>query len=498
MPSTLPVAPLPVGEFELFHLAQIEIAFLGGPHDRVGERMFAGALDAGREPQNLALLKSCRGNDGDDLRLAFGQRPRLVDHQRVDLFHALQRFGVLDQHAGLRAAPDADHDRHRGGKTERAGTGDDQHADGRDQPERHPGFRPKPSPGAKSDDRNDDHGRHEPAGDLIGQPLDRRARTLRLRDHLDDLGKQGVAPDLLGAHHETTGLIERARDHLAAGLLGDGHGFAGHQGFIEGGAALKDDAVHRHLFSRPDAQSVADNQAVDLDLVVGAIIADAARGFGRQLQKGLDRARCRFARAQLEHLSQQDENRDDRGGFEVNRDRAAMPAEGCREALRRDGSDEAVDVGDARAHRDQREHVEIAREQRLPSAHEERPAGPEHNRGGEHQLDPVRQVLLDPAMAADQVTAHFEDDRRQRQHEADPEAPRHVGEFGIGRRIQARHLGLQRHAANRAAAGTDLADLRMHRAGIDRAFRRGGFRLALVEIGLRVAANLVRQPAEQK
>ena len=42
------------------------------------------------------------GNDRDDLRLALGQRAGLVDHQRVDLFHALQRFGVLDQHAGLR------------------------------------------------------------------------------------------------------------------------------------------------------------------------------------------------------------------------------------------------------------------------------------------------------------------------------------------------------------------------------------------------------------
>ncbi len=172
---------------ERLHLAQIEIALLGGPHDRIGERMFAGALHAGREPQNLGLLKSGGGNDRDNLRLALGQRSRLVDHQRVDLFHALQRFGILDQHAGLRAAPDADHDRHRCGKAERAGTGDDQHADGRNQAERHPGFRPEPGPGAKSDDRNDDHRRHEPAGDLIGQPLDRRTRTLRLRDHLDDL-----------------------------------------------------------------------------------------------------------------------------------------------------------------------------------------------------------------------------------------------------------------------------------------------------------------------
>jgi len=41
--------------------------------------------------------------------------------------------------------------------------------------------------GAEGDDRDDDHQWHEPARDLIGQPLDRRARALRIRDHLHDL-----------------------------------------------------------------------------------------------------------------------------------------------------------------------------------------------------------------------------------------------------------------------------------------------------------------------
>ena len=80
------------------------------------------------------------------------------------------------------------------------------------------------------------------------------------------------------------------------------------------------------------------------------------------------------------------------------------------------------------------------------------------------------------------MAAHFQHEGWQRQHKADPEPPRHVGELGVGRRVQARDLRLQRHAADRAAAGTDLADLRMHRAGIDGAFRRLGFWLALVEI----------------
>ena len=96
--------------------------------------MLAAALDAGRKLQHLRFIEAGRGGNRHHLRLAFGERAGLVDDKRVDLFHALQRFGVLDQHAGLRAAADADHDRHRRGEAQRARAGDDQHAYGRDQP----------------------------------------------------------------------------------------------------------------------------------------------------------------------------------------------------------------------------------------------------------------------------------------------------------------------------------------------------------------------------
>ena len=433
--------------------------------------------------QNFVVVEARRRHDRDHLGLALGQRARLVDHQRVDLLHVLQRFGILDQHTGRGTASDPDHDRHRRGQTKRAGAGDDQHADGGDQAERHPRFRPKPGPGAERDHGNGDDDRHEPAGDLIGQPLDRRARALRLGDHLDDLRQQRVAPDLVGAHHEAAGLVERARDHGGPDFLGNRHRFAGYQRFVERGAALQNHAVDRHLLTRTNPQVIAGLQAVDLHFMIGAVCADAARGLRRQLQQRLDGAGCRLAGAQLEHLAQQHEHGNDRGGFEVNRDRAAMSAEGGREDVGRDGADDAVDIGDTGAHRDQREHVEIARQQRLPAAHEEWPARPEHHGRGEDQLNPVRQGLVDPAVTADQVTAHFQHHRRQRQRAADPEPPCHVGELGIGRRIEARDLGLQRHAADRATTGADLADLRMHRAGVDGAFGRFGLRLAVAEIG---------------
>ena len=83
-----------------------------------------------------------------------------------------------------------------------AGAGDDQHADRGDQPEGHSRLGSEIRPCAKGDERHDDDGRNEPAGDLVGEPLDRRARSLRFGDHLDDLGEHSVAANLVSAHHE--------------------------------------------------------------------------------------------------------------------------------------------------------------------------------------------------------------------------------------------------------------------------------------------------------
>ena len=94
------------------------------------------------------------------------------------------------------------------------------------------------------------------------------------------------------------------------------------------------------------------------------------------------------AGAQLEDLTEQDQRRDGGGGFEVDVGLAAHAAECWRKDLREDGRDEAVEVGDARAHRDQREHVGGAVDDGGPAALEERPSAPENHRRGERKFDP--------------------------------------------------------------------------------------------------------------
>ena len=294
---------------EAAHGRKLDLALGGGRDDRRRQRMLAAALDAGRKPQHLRLVEAGRRHHRDHLRLAFGQRAGLVDHQRVDLFHPLQRLGILDQHAGLRAAADADHDRHRRGEAERAGAGDDQHAHRRHQAKGKARLRPERRPGGERHERHRDHRRHEPAGDLIGQPLDRRAAALRLRHHLHDLRQQRVAADLVGAHHEAAAAVDRAADHARVFFLGHRHGFAGHHGFIERGAALQHDAVDRHLVAGAHAQAVADIDGVERNFLVAAVVLDAARGLGRQIEQRADRARGRLARAQFQHLAEQHQAR---------------------------------------------------------------------------------------------------------------------------------------------------------------------------------------------
>jgi len=109
---------------------------------------------------------------------------------------------------------------------------------------------------------------------------------------------------------------------------------------------------------------------------------------------------------------------------------------------------------------------------RLPAAHEEWSATPQHDRRGENKLQPVRPLLVEQHVEIGEVAAHFEREDRKREHQRNPEPPRHVRKLGIGRRFGGGQLRLQRHAADRADAEADLPDLQMHRAGIDRAVRR--------------------------
>src|SRR4029079_4860226 len=77
--------------------------------------------------------------------------------------------------------------------------------------------------------------------------------------------------------------------------------------------------------------------------------------------------------------------------------------------------------------------------------------------------------------------AHFDRKYGHCECQRDPEAPTHVDQFRVRPLIQRDLFGLERHAADRTASGTDLPDLGMHRTGVDRACRRRGLSLSRLE-----------------
>ncbi len=218
-------------------------------------------------------------------------------------------------------------------------------------------------------------------------------------------------------------------------------------------------------------------------VLIIAIGAHPPRRFGRKAEKRLDRPRGPVTGPKLEHLPQQNQDCDDRRRFEINRNRAIHLVEGGGEYLREESGDNAVAPGNAGAERDKREHVEIAREQRPPSAHEKRPPRPKDNGSCEQELQPVGKLLPQLHGKARQMPAHFQNDNRNGQHKPNPKAPCHIRKFVIGGALGGDHQGLKRHAADRAGSGALLADFRMHRAGVDGP-GNGGFR-NLVQIFFR-------------
>ena len=197
------------------------------------------------------------------------------------------------------------------------------------------GSGPNVAQAAKARTRDRDHQRDEPAGDLVREPLDRRAAALRLSDHLHDPRQNRVASDPVRAHDEGAALIEGAGDHALAHSARDRHGFAGQQRFVDRAMPFDDLAVDRDFFARPHAQAIADRDAVEVDVLVASVGANPARGLGREVQERADRAARPLTRTQLEHLSEQDEHGDDRRRLEIDPDRAVAASKG------RQGTDRA-------------------------------------------------------------------------------------------------------------------------------------------------------------
>ena len=201
------------------------------------------------------------------------------------------------------------------------------------------------------------------------------------------------------------------------------------------------------------------------------------------------------------------EHDDDGGRLEVDADRAAVPAELGREGPRRERGDETVESRPPTP-------IEISVHMlRAGFSSECQPRSkngqPDHSTTGVASTSSSHCASRGPSPARDRqadVSAHGQDEERtvSAPPTFSPGVKSTSSGFGAGVAHGRAHR-LERHAADRAAAGALLHDLGVHGAGVERALARGGgfcggraSRLAGRDSASGSAANLVRQPAEQK
>ena len=178
--------------------------------------MLRALLDGRRERQHLvggdsvAGLGDCIG----DHEAADRERAGLVEHDRVHAIEQLERGRVLDQDPELGAAARGDHDRRRRRQPHGAGARD--HENGHRAGERVE-HRRRGAEGPPREERqrgDPEHDRDEDRGNPIGEPLDGRARALRVRDELDDPRQRGLAAHARGPKDEASGPVDGARQNL--------------------------------------------------------------------------------------------------------------------------------------------------------------------------------------------------------------------------------------------------------------------------------------------
>ena len=305
-----------------------------------------------------------------DFGLAFGQRAGLVDDERPQSARMLQRSCVPYQHTKLRTAAGADDDRGGCRQSKRTGAGDDQHRDRVDQGLR--AVAAEPPRKRERRQRDDDDNGHKYARHLVGEPLDRRFRGLRVRDEAYDPREQRRIADASGFAYEQAFLIQRSRMHACARGFDNRARFAGEHALVDARLPFADDAVDGDALARPNDEAVSNCDVGERHL---GLRLEPQQSFQRRRRAGLG--------TRLEELAQQHQRDHCRSGFEIN---MLLPQV-------ENGNHGAQRPRHRRSQRDQHVHVGAAAAQRVPGTDVEAAADPELHRRGKRQLQPARQQL---------------------------------------------------------------------------------------------------------
>ena len=452
---------------------------LCAPDDCRGQRVLAHLLETRHQPEEVLGGEPLLRSHGGEYRFAFRQRPGLVHDDDVHLLHHLESLGFPEQDPYLRAPARTHHDGHRRRQTEGTRAGDDEHGDRVHERMRVARLGAGQRPSDEGDDGHQDDDWDEPAGDRVGEALNRRARSLGIADEAHNPCEQRGAAHTLRFHHEGAGAVHGAAGDRAAGGLLHRDRLPGHHGFVHRRGAVQENSVDRHAFTGTHAEPVPHLHLVERNILLSAFRIDPTRGRGRQAEQLPDRRARTASCAELEHLSEQHQDDDDGSGLEVDANLPAVRPEGFRKQPRHQGCHDAEPIRGAHAKGDEREHVQVAVDDRRPAAHEEGPATPHDNGCREHELRPChprgRQGMLQ-GLTRQELRYHEREDRGGEHHrQAEPSG--HVVQLGV-RLVERDDPRLESHAALGAGPGRITDDFRVHRTGpLDPSGRRGGHRL---------------------
>ena len=300
------------------------------------------------------------------------------------------------------------------------------------------GIGPERVPDDACDHRDAEHRGDEVRGHRVGEPLDRRSRSLRLLDHPYDLEQRRFGPDPSRPEREAAHGVHGPGIDSRAQLLLHGDALAGQHALVDGRMARNDLAVDGDALARSDDNEVVADDVRSRDLGLPAIAEDARRT-GLEPDERSDGVGRLPSCARFEEAAEEDERDDDGRCIEVGA-RAVPEGAVCVQQVRlaeralEECEERAVAVGHARAESDERVHVGRAALERGPSAVVERRADPElHGRGDGPEDDTQLETRQAEVAWRD---PHQGKDRRAGDSRQDHLAPQRTDLFGAGEALQ--------------------------------------------------------------
>ena len=368
---------------------------LGRRQHRVGQWVFAAALQAGRQAQSLVIRQPDR-HQRSQARLAHSQGARLIEGHHGHGMRQLQRLGILNQNAMLGRHPRARHDGGGRGQPQRTRAGNHQHGHRVDQ--RHfkalAVLRSVKPPAQQRSQRNHQHHRHKHRTHLVHQPLDGCLGGLRVFHQPDDVGQHRVHPHRMDLQHHAALAVDASAGQLGTHVFGDRQGFTGQHGFVHLRAAFQQAAVYRKTFARLHHDLVA-HQHLSHGYVHLAIATQQVRRVRSQAVQRPDGGRGLALGARLQPFAQQHQCHHHRTTFKIQVGCHGQHAVGNvvqrAEHQRTQPQPHRKRPTRRRAQRHQQIHIAGARQQRMPARLVKARAKDELHRRRQQELPQRRQ-----------------------------------------------------------------------------------------------------------